>query len=227
MHYLRAYRCLLGSPHWQKNGLASMVCQMVPVLGHVVFTGFAFELVEVFSEQDDRRVPVFDIDRIGLYVVRGIWPFVAQIVALLPVLFVLGLTAFLLAALGRDGPSASVATRVLLIGLGPVGFLVLVWVGVLLAPVTLHVGFRQELGTGLFPFVKDFLSRVGRETFLAQVFVSATGLALVLLGSALCCLPAFLALAVAHFAQYHLLAQLYELYRQRGGVPVPVEPLAA
>lgn len=219
MQYLRAYRSVLAGPHRRTNLLCGAVCQMVPVLGQIVFTGYAFERIEAFREEDDAGLPAFDLDRVGAYVTRGLWPFLVQLGVLLPVLFVLWLVAFLLGALATD-VRGSVLPRVLLTGVGPVSFLVLVWLSVGLAPVTLHVGFRQDLQGDIVPFVKDFLRRVGREALLAQVFLGATSLALVALGSVLCCVPAYFALGLAHFAQYHLLAQLYELYRQRGGAPV-------
>src|SRR5437899_2377970 len=70
------------------------------------------------------------------------------------------------------------------------------------------------------PFVQDFLRRVGRETLLAQLFVATSGTSIVLLGVLCLCVPMFPALALVHFAQYHLTGQLYRLYRARGGEAV-------
>jgi hypothetical protein len=221
MQYLRAYRFVFTGPHWQTNLLCGAVCQMVPVLGQIVFTGYALELLEAFREDDDAHLPAFDMDRIGAYVTRGMWPFLVQLGALLPVLLVLWLMGFLLGALASDLRSPAVLSRMLLAVLGPISFVLLIALSVLLAPVTLHVGLRQELHADIMPFVKDFLKRVGHETILAQLFLGATSLAMIIIGSMLFCIPAYAALGLAHFAQYHLLAQLYELYRQRGGAPVP------
>jgi hypothetical protein len=148
-------------------------------------------------------------------------------VVMVPPLLFVGLVAFLLGALVKDARSSSSMARVLLMAFGPLCFLFLVLLSAVLVPLTLHVGFRQELSVAAGPFVKDFLTRVGRETALAQLFIGATGVSLVLLGSLLCCVPAYPALALVQMAQYHLIAQLYELYRQRGGAPVPVMPVAA
>jgi hypothetical protein len=56
------------------------------------------------------------------------------------------------------------------------------------------------------------------------VFVGTTGLALAVGGTVLCCLPRFVGLALAQFAQYNLLSQLYRLYRERGGRAVVTGP---
>ena len=52
------------------------------------------------------------------------------------------------------------------------------------------------------------------------MFLGVTGLSAALIGSALCCIGVYPAAALVHFAQYHLLAQLYGLYLERGGEPL-------
>jgi hypothetical protein len=93
-------------------------------------------------------------------------------------------------------------------------------ISIVLAPVTLFVGLRQEVTGDTVAFAQDFLRRVGKETLLAQLFVTFSGTAIVVLGAMMFCVPAWPALALVHFSQYHLLGQLYRLYRERGGEPI-------
>jgi hypothetical protein len=44
-------------------------------------------------------------------------------------------------------------------------------------------------------------------------------------GLLLCCVGILPATALILVAQYHLFYQLYELYLQRGGEPIPLKPL--
>ncbi len=220
MHYLRSYRFIFNHPAWGKNLLAASACQLVPILGQMVFTGYAFEILPFLSADDERGYPAFDINQLSGYLMRGLWPSVIQLLATLPVLFATWLIGFLLAALLTGDARGGMGPRLLLALLVPALFAVFLALLVVLVPVTLHVGARQEWSADILPYTRDFLGRVGRETVLAQLFVGLTGLALTVVGTALCCLPAFAALGVASFAWYHLLAQLQSLYLQRGGSAV-------
>jgi hypothetical protein len=227
MRYLRAYRFLFDRPDWPMTALAAAVCQAIPVLGQIIFTGYAFEKLQTFRRDDDHGTPPFDLERTHIYLTRGTWPFIVQLIAMLPVLMVSLIAIFLLVVMVTEQRNASALPRLFLIAVLPGSLLVFIVVSVVVAPLTLYVGFRQELSGAAVPFVQDFLRRVGRETVLAQVFVILTGLALMVLGASLCLVPVFGAMALAHFAQYHLLGQLYELYLQRGGTPLPVNHTAA
>jgi hypothetical protein len=224
MHYLRSYRCVFDRPNWPMTGLAAAACEAVPVLGQIIFTGYALEKLQSSRRADDHGMPPFDVERAHLYLTRGTWPFIVQLIAVLPVLMVSLLALFILWVMIAEQRTAIAAPRLMLIALLPGSLLVFVLVSVVLAPLTLYVAVRQELTGAAVPFVQDFLARVGRETLLAQVFVTLTGLALMVLGFLLLFVPVFGAMALAHFAQYHLLGQLYDLYLQRGGAPIPVNP---
>jgi len=220
MRYLRAYQYVFAHAGWGMNWLAASACQVVPVLGQIVFTGYAFEVLESLREEDDCSYPLFDVNRMGAYLQRGLWPTIVQMLVVLPVIFAAWILGFVLAALMAGDVRGGSGPRLLLALLVPIAFGIFILLGTVLVPLTLHVGFRQELTQEAAPYVQDFLRRVWRETMLAQVFVAVTGAALTAIGSLLCCFPALAALALWHFAWYHLLAQLHELYLQRGGTPV-------
>ncbi len=212
MRYLRSYGFLFDSPRWPANLLAGAACQFVPVLGPMAFTGYAFELVESVPRNGDRDHPVFDLGHLESYLLRGLWPLIVQMAGLIPVMLV---SLVLLAAMA-DTSAVTTRARVTLGLLPPVVFGVLLVLSVFLAPLTLYVGLRQELA-GVQAFVQDYFRRVGRETLLTQVFVAVTGTSVALVGGSLFCVGVYPALALVHLAQYHLLAQLYGLYLQRGG----------
>src|SRR5271156_255730 len=46
MRYLRSYRFLFDNAYWAINLLAATLCQAIPVVGAMVFTGYAFEMIE-------------------------------------------------------------------------------------------------------------------------------------------------------------------------------------
>jgi Protein of unknown function (DUF4013) len=227
MRYLRSYRFLFDNAYWALNLLAATLCQAIPVVGPMVFTGYALEMIEALERGGDRDCPLFDRDRVRSYLWRGLWPVIVQVIAVLPVLLIAWIVGMVLVAVIAGEPQRSTTgPRVALAVLLPLGLLAIGLISVLLTPLTLFVGLRQEVSGAMMTFAHDFLLRVGRETFLAQLFVTLTGTSLVLFGAILVCVPVFPALAIVHFAQYHLLAQLYRLYRERGGEPLAVRHAA-
>ena len=139
------------------NLLAGAACQFVPVLGPIVFTGYAFELIEKLPRNGDRDYPGFDLNRLGPYLLRGLWPLIAQLIVLLPVLFVGWIVSILLlTTISAEVRAPSAGPRAMLGLLLPAVFVVILLLSIFLAPLTLYVGLRQEL-TGAGTFVKDFL----------------------------------------------------------------------
>jgi len=228
MRYLRSYRFLFDNTCWALNLLAASVCQAVPVVGAMVFTGYALEMIEAIERGSDRDCPAFERSRLREYLWRGLWPVIVQVIAIIPVLLILWIVGMVLVAVIAGEPQRSTTgPRVALAALVPLALLALGFISIVMAPMTLFVGMRQEVNGGMMTFAHDFLQRVGRETFLAQLFIALTGSSLVLCGAFFMCVPALPALAIVHFAQYHLLAQLYRLYRERGGEPLPARPPGA
>jgi hypothetical protein len=207
MRYLRSYRFLFDNAYWAINLLAATLCQAIPVVGAMVFTGYAFEMIEAIERGGDRDCPTFDRDRVRPYLWRGLWPVIVQLIALLPILLIAWIVVMVLMAVIAGEPQRdTTGARIGLATLAPAGLLAIGLLSVPLAPMTLFVGLRQEVSGTMLAFTHDFLQRVGRETCFAQLFITLTGGSLVVFGAFLVCVPVFPALAIVHFAQYHLLS---------------------
>jgi len=107
------------------------------------------------------------------------------------------------------------------------GFLFFVGSQVLMAlvavPLSLHAGLSQELAfASAWTFLCDFLKRVWQELLLAQLFLWISSIAVALVGLAACCIGVYPAGALILLASHHLQYQLYELYLERGGNPIPI-----
>ena len=73
-------------------------------------------------------------------------------------------------------------------------------------------------------YIKRFIALTWKEQLLATLFLMFAALALMLAGALVVCVGMYLAMPVIFFAMWHLDHQLYELYLQRGGEPIPVSP---
>jgi hypothetical protein len=223
MRYLRAYQFLFDKPNWLTNLLLGLVCMLIPVVGGIVFLGYAYEMIEELSlKQDDRRYPDFDFNRFLKYLVRGVWPFVLHLIIGIPVILLLGIfwmVVMVVAARNPHNPGIAVAVMFLLPVAGiTLGF----FLSLAAVPLSLHAGLSQELALGpAYEFLKDFWKRVIKELLLAQLFMMASSVLLTLLGLLVFCVGAYFAGALIQFATYHIQYQLYLLYLERGGTAIP------
>ena len=94
----------------------------------------------------------------------------------------------------------------------------------LTGPMSLRAGLSGNIGEGFkFSWVMDFIKRTWKETLLAYLWLTVVGFMLYFVGMLLFCVGTFPAWAWSYMAGTHLNWQLYELYLQRGGEPIPLK----
>jgi hypothetical protein len=235
MQYTRAYRFLFDSPNWMQNVLFCTLCvlstQLVPVVGYLVLLGYVFEVVEFMQRNGrDTGYPDFTLDRFKDYLVRGAWPFLVELVVMVPIVLVLLVVGAILSVLviAVAGKEAAPWLLVALYLLGMLSILAMsVALRVVLAPMLLRSGLMQDFKAGFATeFVKDFLRRVGKDLVFEQLFWVLTATLLTLAGLLFCLIGVYPAAALTTVAQYHLWWQVYQLYLQRGGKPIPLKEQA-
>jgi hypothetical protein len=192
------------------------VCQLIPIVGPMVMWGYVFEVIEARHRHGAQEYPPFDFDRLGVYLTRGVWPFLILLVVVaacllvaLPILFLSMIPAV------TGNPSSQPSQFAFVIGI--IAFMVLMFaVQILMAPLLLRAGLSQDFASAFsLPYLKDFLSRVGMELVLSFLFLLITAPFIAALG--------ILALCIGIYAAIHLYYQLYELYLARGGTPIPLK----
>lgn len=232
MRYLRSYQFPFESDNWALNLLCLSACQLIPAIGNILVLGYSYEVIEGLHAGGTQRAPDFNFNRFVKYLLRGLWPFLVQLIISVPVIalaVVMYVAAFVpVMMLAQDRNSEALALVVLLLVyllIAVLGFLT----SVVAMPMVLRAGLAQEFALGAcWEFTRDFFRRVGRELLLAQLFLMVTAPLVALVGLLLCFIGVYPAVAVICLAGAHLHYQLYELYLQRGGVeiPLPVEAVA-
>src|SRR5204862_4269272 len=224
-----------SSPNGWKNLLIGGVAMLVPILGPVVFIGYLCDVLAPRPLDDGSgRLDVpplapgaaygdFDFSRFSQYLERGIWPFLATLVAglvMLPFYFRAMAPAIVVAVASVRGPAAVLAflvTFVLSVAAAVAGLLIMV-------PLSVRAAMLMEFRpTFDLEWVKDFVARTWRETLITFLVLIVTSLPLVIVGYLLCIIGAYPAMALLTVAQWHLHFQLYHLYVSRGGAPVPIK----
>lgn len=230
IEYMRMYNYVFENPSWLTTVLLSALCLIIPVIGPLVLLGFQYEVVISLLATQGLQYPAFDFNRFGDYLMRGVWPFLVQLVAsvvIVPLVFILfGIPLFILLALGA---AMGEENGSIVLGIGmPLLMIVLIPLSalpaVLLIPFMLRAGLTQDFAEGFnWNWAVDFLKTTWRELFLAMLFLIVTGGVLAMLGMLACYIGMFVAMPVVFLAQAHLLYQVYGLFLTRGGSPVPVK----
>jgi Protein of unknown function (DUF4013) len=221
MRYLRAYQYITDKPNWFSNLLLTTLCALIPVIGTIVVMGYLYEVTDALRRRDERRggYPDFDFGRFSSYLSRGVWPFLANLLigvvisAVLVPVYIAGAVA-----------SASLNSPVPFLLTMAVAVLVMLAAPFVIVPPMLHAGLSQSFDpAGWLRFTREFLGRVGGEFVVAMLFLIGTSLLAVFVGLLACFVGVYLTGTAVHFAHQHLLTQLYELYLERGGTPVPAK----
>jgi hypothetical protein len=228
MRYLRAYQFVFDSPQWMMNLLFGALCQLIPVVGPLVLMGYEYDMIETMHlRRDDRRYPDFTFERFADYLMRGLWPFLVHLIVGLPVALLVGLVyvvvGFVAAALVGHRNSPAIVP-ILFVFMTLVIVLGAIVVSLVLIPMSLRAGLSQDLGSAFsMQFVRSFLELMWRETLLASLFLMVTAWVVMMAGMLMCCIGLYPATALVSMAQHHLYYQLYELYLDRGGIPIPLK----
>lgn len=228
IQHRRMYSYVFESPNWMANVGFTALCCLIPVVGPLVMFGYQFEIVTALLVAPDARYPDFSFNRFADYLVRGLWPFLVQLVAslvLVPIMFLIMMLPVMLvfgvAAGAGDEDAAGVAMLVVM----PVFVIfVLILSGLfhlVMMPFMLRAGLAQDFMEGFnFGWVTDFLKKTWKEGFKAILFLIFTAAMLSFLGILACYVGMFVVMPFIFFAQAHLYFQMYLLYLSRGGTPV-------
>src|SRR5258708_553169 len=101
MQYMRSLQFILDRKNWLTNILLGGVCMLVPILGHMVFSGYLFEVIDALrSDPEHQEYPDFDLNRIMESLTRGVWPILMRLVLSLIIGLPLGLIAGALMIVG-------------------------------------------------------------------------------------------------------------------------------
>ncbi len=234
MQYLDAYAYVFGSPNWVMNVILGAVCQLIPIIGPMVFMGYQFDIIESLQREPRGSYPDFCFDRFADYLKRGLWPFLVSFIVNAIVIVPVALVCYvigLVVALASHGAGQHAGPVVTFVGMGGFSVLfmaLLIAVGIVSLPMWLRAGLTQDFAEAFrFDFIRDFIRTVWKEMLLTALFLFGTSLVVTMTGMLLCCVGIYPAGALVMLAIAHLNCQLYQAYLSRGGTPIPVKSTVA
>lgn len=236
MNYSASLSDFFKSPKWGTNLLLGGVCMLIPIVGPLALMGWHAGALYGRSDKDDfQSYPEFNFSNLGTYIERGVWPFLVQMVislVLAPVMWLVmavpmfSIVAMMAATQGEGGQPAEPPPLMILgvslvmvtaIAAG-VGIMVLIS-----KPMMLRATLEQGFGAAFnFSFIRRFIALTWKEQLIALVFLIMVSFMLATVGMLVFCVGIYFVASLITFMTYHLDRQLYELYLERGGEPVPV-----
>lgn len=226
------------NPKWGMNLLLGGVCVLIPIAGPMALMGWHIgALYGRPNWKEFTTYPEFDFGKFGQYLERGVWPFLVQIVvslAVVPIMMLVVMvpTMAMMAVMVPQAdshpthppevPPALLAIIPLLV----LGYVAIFGLMMLVSkPLMIRAAMTQDFGKAFnWSFFKSFTAKTWVLQVCSAVFLMAAGLVLAVVGVMACFIGMYFTISIAFFAHWHLDRQIYELYLQRGGEPVPLSP---
>jgi hypothetical protein len=238
MRYVEPFTYLFHQRHLGMTLLVGSVLFLVPVVGPIVVMGWCVLLHRALAE-GRREVPPLGFEDFSRLLDLGLGPFLVSLlvslgmfVVLLPLLAVPAVVVGVaMPRLASAGEGEAVLLVVLLVA--ALAALVLLVVGYLVAMVhkaaLIRAELTPEMGAAIaslrWSAIRGFLRVCPRELFFASVAHGLGSSLLTFVGLALGSIGVYPAVVVSQAAGAHFRAQIYRVYLERGGEPLPVSPL--
>jgi hypothetical protein len=248
MDYMRGWRALRQDPNWMsKVGIACVLllsAMCIPIVGQVALMGWNTLMFRRAVSGQDSPLPdlTFDFDYLGKLLGVGFKAFLARLLWSLPLVgvfmvmfccFYVGIGVFAVGAgaaaqSGGGEPGA---------GMG-LGMMCMMIAFIIVYPVVMIVGsfpvqiamIRAELtddvGSSVRP--KDVLAMTKllfKELLIGSFVMGLIGMVAGVFGIVTLYIGLFPAIAVVMVIQTYWRAELYRVYLEKGGAPLPVGPL--
>lgn len=239
MEYGRLLTFIFESPNWMMNLVWSALCMLLSgiVVGQLVMHGYQAQIMIASVINPNAIYPDFDSNKIGDYLIRGLWMWLATLIisfvlgffAVIFVIFFLFVAGVLIGIASPNGqePNALAAIVVfigyfsLIIGLSVLSFVCVV-PAVLKVALTGNLAEMFDIGWHL-----DFIRRMFGSMILGIIVIMLISMLLTFGGLLLCLIGLIPAMGWLMLSQSQLYAQLYRTYLERGGRQVPIQPLVA
>lgn len=245
MEYLKGWRVMREDPEWMRKTFFVGLSMFVPVLGPIVVTGWSALILRRAVSGQDAPLPRFDFDfdYLGKLLNVGFKGFLASLLWSLPMVGLImvfycciyggGMVLMGGVMAGGEAGGGEGAAAVGIIGMLFIGvaFLFLM-VAMVVLTMMRTVGYtRAEVADDVNVALKlketwDMTRMLVMPMFIAAFVFYFVALAGSLVASFTLCLayPSVLGVMVVLGAHYR--AELYKVYLQKGGEPLPIGPLS-
>lgn len=235
---LESFTFLFQSDQWililVLGGCCILLAGMIPIVPLMFFNGYVLFLVEQRIRRPQIKPFALNFDHASLYLERGVWPILAQVVLGLIMMVPMSICFVVLIAGGAviagglvEGDEQTAAIIAILVT--GVGILLLMCLSMLLYMFTSILWFRSGMA-GTFKdafqikWAWKFIRTCGPSISLGFIGLFFTSMILNVVGLLLFFVGYYATTAWANIALFHYLSQWYEIFLGRGGEPIPLHP---
>ena len=235
---LEAFTFLFQSDQWililLLGGCCILVAGMIPIVPLMFFNGYVFFLVEQNIRRPESKPFLLNFDHASLYLERGLWPVLAQVVLGLLLMVPVSICMVVLLAGGAVLAGGLAETNgqtaaIILVVVTGLGMLLGTGLSMLLYMFTSILWFRSGMA-GTFKdafqlkWAWKFIRTCGPSISLGFIGLFFTSMILNFVGFLLLFVGYYATAAWANIALFHYLSQWYEVFLDRGGEAIPLHP---
>ncbi len=226
--FITPFRYLFDSPDWGKNILLATLCLFIPFVGPIVLLGWQARILRALTLKQTPAVPAFDFNEFAEYLKEGLVPFLANLVAMLPLvflIFILGIvSAIAVPLLARPGEPVSPAIIVpLVLASLVIGVIAIIGFAVFVNAVMTRALLSCDLGkTFEFGAIMDYAKQSWKSVLVVVLIFIPASMIFMILGMLALFIGMYPASIILNVAGVHFIAQIYQQYLSKGGAPIPV-----
>jgi len=230
--YIASIQDFFLSPRWFTNLLLAGICTLIPVVGPMVVLGWLVGGFWGRDAYDAATFPDFDFSKFVKYLERGLWPMLVVLVAsvvFMPLTWIACVVPIMGVSILAEGHHHSNAAAVMLVLLVVIVIVAAIVLSLLIMLVLKPLMLRATLTQNFAPafdlrWAGRFLKRTWLECILAAIFLWVASIVLSLAGFLALCIGIYFVAGPIYFGMVHLDRQIYFLFLERGGDPVPASP---
>ncbi|MCA9629657.1 MAG: DUF4013 domain-containing protein [Myxococcales bacterium] len=226
---MRAVKFLISDPTDGKtNWLYATLIQLIPVVGPISMLGWQAEITQRLARNHPKPIPKYDFGDFTHYLTRGLIPFVAQLLAVFPIIFVwyffMVIATMLVGVIGGAIGSPEL-TMIMLLLFSLVGYLVLVvMMTVFVSAIMLRAELTEDFGKTLqFGAIFRYAGKTWKRSLGYGLLLGLIAFGMGMLGMLACFIGLYFVVSLLSFANLHLRYQIYAAYLAEGGEPIPVK----
>jgi len=205
------------------------LCHAIPLVGPIVAMGYGAGVEKALLRDPSAAAPRFDFNNFMKYLERGVAPFVIALVltlVMVPAIWGAMVVGLLLVVMSRGNP---VGVGLGVAGMFGLGIGVAILMTLFMLPFTLRAMLLGNIGASFdFRWSWDFVKRMAGPALIATLVMQLIAFPIILAGLLACYVGMFFSISIVTLMHYHLQIQLYQLYLDRGGTPLPIrdDPIA-
>jgi hypothetical protein len=224
--YLRSYLHVFERDDWFVNLALSSACFFIPIIGHIVFMGYQYQVVEGFLRRPNEKISKFDFNQFTQMLSRGVYPFVVSLVLqflVVPLFFIIAVVPIAIPLMfdGEVRAPAMMLATLFVVFVTIVGSFV---VHLIIGPLMLRAGLSQSFSaTFNFRWIRSFVRMMWFEEILSMLFLMISSIFVSIIGMLMCFVGIYPAVALMSLAMSHLTYQQYAIFLANGGEPIPLK----